>query len=173
MFLKQLITNHLMGDEIKEASVLTIPSSQLTPGMKQYQEAKRANPDCLIMLRMGDFYEMFFEDAKLASRVLNITLTTRDRNKENAVPMCGVPYHAANNYIAKLVKEGHKVAVCEQVEDLGTDLKSVPSAKGIVKREIMKLGFKPINKRPITPSENEIRENHRSRSAKLRVALKL
>ena len=156
------------GIEIKEPK-----SDDLTPAMRQYMDIKETCKDAILFFRMGDFYEMFFEDAKLASRVLNITLTTRDRNKENAVPMCGVPYHAANNYIAKLVKEGHKVAVCEQVEDLGTDLKSVPSAKGIVKREIMKLGFKPINKRPITPSENEIRENHRSRSAKLRVALKL
>ena len=122
------------GIEIKEPK-----SDDLTPAMRQYMNIKETCKDAILFFRMGDFYEMFFEDAKLASRVLNITLTTRDRNKENAVPMCGVPYHAANNYIAKLVKEGHKVAVCEQVEDLGTDLKSVPMAKGIVKREITKV----------------------------------
>src|SRR3990172_860607 len=114
-------------------------TNSLTPAMQQYMEIKQGCKDAILFFRMGDFYEMFFEDAKLASKILNITLTTRDRNKENAVPMCVVPYHAAAGYIARLVKEGHKVAVCEQVEDLGTDLKSVPMAKGIVKREITKV----------------------------------
>src|SRR3989337_1762436 len=114
-------------------------TNSLTPAMQQYMEIKQGCKDAILFFRMGDCYEMFFEDAKLASKILNITLTTRDRNKENAVPMCGVPYHAANNYIAKLVKEGHKVAVCEQVEDLGTDLKSVPGAKGIVRREVTRI----------------------------------
>src|SRR3990167_838740 len=112
-------------------SELPTPNS-LTPAMRQYMEIKETCRDAVLFFRMGDFYEMFFEDAKLASRILNIALTTRDRNRENAIPMCGIPYHAANSYIAKLVKEGHKVAVCEQVED-------PREAKGIVKREVTKV----------------------------------
>ena len=108
-------------------------TNSLTPAMQQYMEIKQGCKDAILFFRMGDFYEMFFEDAKLASKTLNITLTTRDRNKENAVPMCGVPYHAAAGYIARLVKEGHKVAVCEQVEGQN------PLAKGIIKREITKV----------------------------------
>lgn len=117
------------------------PTNSLTPAMQQYMEIKQGCKDAILFFRIGDFYEMFFEDAKLASKTLNITLTTRDRNKENAVPMCGVPYHAAGNYIARLVKEGHKVAVCEQVEDRNplTDLKSAPAAKGIMRREITRV----------------------------------
>ncbi len=104
---------------------------KLTPMMRQYLELKRAHPDCILMFRLGDFYEMFFEDAEVASRVLEITLTSRDKG-ENAVPMCGVPWHAARGYIARLVQEGHKVAICEQVED--------PSqAKGLVRREIVQV----------------------------------
>jgi len=112
-------------------SELPTPNS-LTPAMRQYLEIKETCKDAVLFFRMGDFYEMFFEDAKFAAKTLNITLTTRDRNKENAIPMCGVPYHAANNYIAKLVKEGHKVAVCEQVED-------PKEAKGIVRREVTRI----------------------------------
>lgn len=98
--------------------------------MRQYLDIKAQNPDSILFFRMGDFYEMFFEDAKLASRILGIALTSRDRERE--VPMCGVPYHAAAGYIARLVKEGHKVAVCEQMTD--------PSeAKGIVERAVTKV----------------------------------
>ncbi len=108
------------------------PHSELTPAMRQYFDVKDTCKDAILFFRIGDFYEMFFDDAKLASRVLNITLTTRDKNKENPVPMCGVPYHAAAGYIAKLVNEGYKVAVCEQTED-------VKEAKGIVAREITRI----------------------------------
>jgi len=108
------------------------PTNPLTPAMRQYLEIKETCRDAILFFRMGDFYEMFFEDAKLASRILNIALTTRDRNRENAIPMCGIPYHAVNSYIAKLVKEGHKVAVCEQMED-------PKKAKGIIKREVTKV----------------------------------
>ena len=104
--------------------------SGLTPAMRQYLDIKAQNPDSILFFRMGDFYEMFFEDARLASGILGIALTSRDRERE--VPMCGVPYHAAAGYIARLVKEGHKVAVCEQMTD--------PSeAKGIVERAVTKV----------------------------------
>ena len=104
--------------------------SGLTPAMRQYLDIKAQNPDSILFFRMGDFYEMFFEDAKVASRLLGIALTARDRERE--VPMCGVPYHAAAGYIARLVREGHKVAVCEQMTD--------PSeSKGIVERAVTKV----------------------------------
>ncbi|MBI5810406.1 MAG: DNA mismatch repair protein MutS [Deltaproteobacteria bacterium] len=90
---------------------------QLTPAMRQYIDIKKDMSDAILFFRMGDFYEMFFEDAVTASRILGITLTSRDRDKE--IPMCGVPYHSASSYIAKLVRTGQKVAVCEQVEDPG------------------------------------------------------
>ncbi|MBI5286114.1 MAG: DNA mismatch repair protein MutS, partial [Deltaproteobacteria bacterium] len=111
----------------------------LTPAMRQYLQIKEGCKDAILFFRMGDFYEMFFDDAGVASRVLGIALTTRDKGKEYPIPMCGVPYHAASSYIARLVKEGYKVAICEQVEDLGTDLKSVPRARGIVKREVTRV----------------------------------
>lgn len=102
----------------------------VTPAMRQYLDIKAENSDAILFFRMGDFYEMFFEDARLASRVLGITLTSRDKDRD--IPMCGVPYHAALSYIAKLVKEGHKVAICEQVED-------PDEAKGIVERAVVKV----------------------------------
>jgi len=113
--------------------------SDLTPAMRQYLDIKEGCKEAILFFRMGDFYEMFFEDARIASRTLGIALTTRDKGKDNPIPMCGVPYHAASHYITRLVKEGYRVAICEQVEDLGTDLKSVSSAKGIVKREITRV----------------------------------
>ena len=91
--------------------------AELTPMMKQYYEMKEQNPDCLLFFRLGDFYEMFQEDAKVASRELDLTLTTRDRGKaeEDRTPMCGVPYHSSEAYIARLVAKGYKVAICEQM----------------------------------------------------------
>jgi len=82
----------------------------LTPAMKQYVSLKEQYRDCILLFRMGDFYEMFFDDAVTAARVLEITLTTRDKHKENAVPLCGFPYHAAASYIARLIDQGFKVA---------------------------------------------------------------
>ena len=106
--------------------------TDLTPMLRQYMSIKEEYPDCVLFFRMGDFYEMFFDDAREAAPILEIALTTRDKNRENPVPMCGVPYHAAENYIEKLVNRGRKVAVCEQVED--------PSqAKGIVRREVVRV----------------------------------
>ena len=98
--------------------------------MKQYHEAKKACGDALLFFRMGDFYELFHDDAKKAAKVLGLTLTSRD--KANTVPMAGFPHHQLDSYLAKLIKKGHRVAVCEQVED-------PKKAKGLVKREITQL----------------------------------
>ncbi|OPY56757.1 MAG: DNA mismatch repair protein MutS [Pelotomaculum sp. PtaU1.Bin035] len=103
-----------------------------TPMIKQYLEIKEQYPDTVLFFRLGDFYEMFFEDAHLASRELEITLTGRDGGGSERIPMCGVPYHAAEGYIARLIEKGRKVAICEQIED--------PSfAKGIVRREVTRV----------------------------------
>lgn len=104
----------------------------LTPMMQQYLEVKEKCKDCILFFRLGDFYEMFFEDAKVASRELELTLTGRDCGLENRAPMCGIPFHAAEGYISKLITKGYKVAICEQVEDPAT-------AKGIVKRDIIRI----------------------------------
>jgi len=106
--------------------------STTTPVMRQYLEIKADYQDAILFFRLGDFYEMFMDDAVLASRVLGITLTSRNKGVENAVPLCGIPYHSSQGYIAKLISAGHKVAICEQVEDPKT-------AKGIVKREVVRV----------------------------------
>ena len=106
--------------------------TNLTPAMRQYLEIKEKHKDCILFFRMGDFYEMFFEDAITASRVLEITLTSRNKGKDDSIPLCGIPYHAASTYIAKLIEHGFKVAVCEQVED-------PKLAKGVVKREVVRV----------------------------------
>jgi len=116
---------------VETASILDIPADKLTPGMRQYQNSKKDNPDCLIMLRMGDFYEMFYEDAVTASRELEITLTTRGKGEKKA-PLAGVPYHSLENYLGKLVKKGYKVAIIEQLED-------PKQAKGLVKRGLVRI----------------------------------
>ncbi|KNY25762.1 DNA mismatch repair protein MutS domain protein [Pseudobacteroides cellulosolvens ATCC 35603 = DSM 2933] len=104
----------------------------LTPMMQQYLDIKEKYDDCILFFRLGDFYEMFFKDAQTASRELEITLTGRDCGQEEKAPMCGVPFHSAEGYIARLVNKGYKVAICEQVED--------PSvAKGIVKRDVVRV----------------------------------
>lgn len=103
-----------------------------TPMMQQYYAAKEKLGDAILFFRMGDFYEMFYEDARVASRILEIALTSRHKNTENPIPMCGVPYHAADSYIAKLVEAGHKVAICEQMED-------PRMAKGLVRREVVRI----------------------------------
>ncbi len=107
-------------------------SVKLTPMLQQYLEIKENNRDSILFYRMGDFYEMFFNDAEVASKILGITLTSRNNKGDAArVPMCGIPFHAAQGYIAKLVKTGHRVAICEQVEDPA-------QAKGIVRREVIR-----------------------------------
>ena len=104
----------------------------LTPMMMQYLEIKDRYTDCILFFRLGDFYEMFFEDAKTASKELELVLTGRECGLEEKAPMCGIPFHSASNYISRLVSKGFKVAICEQVEDPAT-------AKGIVKRDVIKV----------------------------------
>ena len=104
-----------------------------TPAMRQYFDAKRQYRDAIVFFRMGDFYEMFYEDALTAARALELTLTSRSKDASGgAIPMCGVPFHAADGYIARLVKKGFRVAVCEQVED-------PRKAKGLVRREVVRV----------------------------------
>src|SRR3989337_3939019 len=103
-------------------------SPKITPMMQQYLQIKERYRDAILFFRLGDFYEMFFDDAEKASRVLDIALTSRNRSEDSAVPLCGVPYHAATPYISKLLDAGFKVAICEPVEDPKT-------ARGEVQRE--------------------------------------
>ena len=103
-----------------------------TPMLRQYLEMKKEYPDSILFFRLGDFYEMFYEDAKVASKILGIALTSRNKSDKNPVPLCGVPHHSAEPYITKLLKSGHKVAVCEQIED-------PKSAKGVVKRKVVRV----------------------------------
>lgn len=117
--------------------------AEFTPLMQQYMEVKEKYKDCILFYRLGDFYEMFFEDAKTASKVLEITLTGRNCGLEERAPMCGVPYHSVDGYISKLVENGYKVAICEQLED--------PSAaKGLVKRDVTRI---------VTPGTNIISQS--------------
>lgn len=106
--------------------------AQFTPMMQQYFEVKKEYPDAILMYRLGDFYEMFFEDAEIASKELELVLTGRNCGQEERAPMCGVPFHSAESYIARLVANGHKVAICEQTEDPAT-------AKGLVKRDVIRV----------------------------------
>lgn len=106
--------------------------AKATPMIKQYLSIKEKYPDAILFYRMGDFYEMFFEDAQVASRILEITLTSRNKKDEFAIPMCGIPYRAAKGYIARLIKYGRKVAICDQIEDPAT-------AKGLVKRDVVRV----------------------------------
>ncbi|HXX45086.1 MAG TPA: DNA mismatch repair protein MutS [Candidatus Acidoferrales bacterium] len=103
-----------------------------TPLMQQYHAVKKQHPSALVLFRLGDFYELFYDDAVVASRILQITLTARNKEKGEPVPMCGVPYHAAENYIAKLIRAGHKVAICEQMEEPGP-------GKKLVRREVIRV----------------------------------
>ena len=103
-----------------------------TPLMVQYKEIKNKHQDSILFFRLGDFYEMFFEDAVLASKELGITLTSRNKEKGEVIPLAGIPYHSSGPYIAKLVNKGYKVAICEQVEN-------PKNAIGIVKREVVRI----------------------------------
>src|SRR5688572_21153204 len=107
-------------------------NSNSTPMLRQYQELKQQHPGTLLLFRLGDFYELFFDDAIIGSRELQITLTARQKDSPNPIPMCGVPHHAAPNYIARLVRKGYRIAICEQAE---------PASKGIklVKREVVRV----------------------------------
>ena len=106
--------------------------AEMTPMMKQYLEIKKEYSDAILFFRLGDFYEMFFDDAKTASRELELTLTGKSCGLEERAPMCGVPFHSADTYIAKLVSKGYKVAICEQTEDPAT-------AKCLVRCEVIRV----------------------------------
>ena len=113
-------------------TIISLVIESSSPMMAQYFEVKSKYPDTILFFRVGDFYEMFFDDAKLASSELDLVLTGKDCGQEERAPMCGVPFHSADNYIAKLVSHGHKVAICEQTED--------PSkATGLVKRDVIRV----------------------------------
>src|SRR5262247_560507 len=110
---------------------------RVTPAMAQYIEIKAANPDCLLFYRMGDFYEMFFQDAEIASRALGIVLTKRGKHLGQDIPMCGVPVERADEYLHRLIALGHRVAVCEQMEDPAEAKKR--GGKSVVKRDVIRL----------------------------------
>jgi DNA mismatch repair protein MutS len=109
-----------------------VDRSKLSPGMKQYMEIKDNYNEEMLFFRLGDFYELFFEDAILCSRELELTLTSKNGGLEERIPMCGVPFHSVKPYIEKLVSKGYKVAICEQLED-------PKQAKGIVKRDVVRI----------------------------------
>ena len=115
-----------------------IDRSKLSPMMQHYLKTKDEHPDCVLFYRLGDFYEMFFEDALDISKELELTLTGKDCGMEERAPMCGIPYHAAEVYIGKLIEKGFKVAICEQVQD-------PKLAKGLVERKVIRI---------ITPGTN-------------------
>lgn len=120
---------YLVGDKVTREDV---DRSKLTPMMRQYLEIKDKNPDVILFFRLGDFYEMFFDDAILVSRELELTLTGKSAGLQERIPMCGIPHHAANIYIEKLIDNGHKVGICEQLED-------PKNVKGLVKRDIVQI----------------------------------
>ena len=106
--------------------------AELTPMMQQYMKTKEEYKDCILFYRLGDFYEMFFDDAKIVSKELELTLTGKNCGLEERAPMCGVPFHAVDGYLSRLVSRGYKVAICEQMEDPAL-------AKGLVKREVIRV----------------------------------
>jgi DNA mismatch repair protein MutS len=124
-------------NEVTAISAVSGPGQRATPMMEQYLEIKAANPDCLLFYRMGDFYELFFSDAETASRALGITLTKRGKHLGEDIPMCGVPVHAADEYLQRLIRLGHRVAVCEQVEDPAEARKR--GSKSVVRRDVVRL----------------------------------
>src|ERR1700722_18595824 len=111
--------------------------ARVTPMMEQYIEIKAANPDCLLFYRMGDFYELFFDDAEIASRALGIVLTKRGKHLGRDIPMCGVPIERSDEYLHRLIAQGHRVAVCEQLEDPAEARKR--GAKSVVRRDVVRL----------------------------------
>src|SRR5256884_9545749 len=124
-------------------------TTNTTPMLRQYQELKRQHPGTLLFFRLGDFYELFFDDATIGSRELQITLTARNKESGNPVPMCGVPHHSAANYIARLVRKGYRVAICWQTE-------SPSKAKKLVRREVVRIVTPgtPIDPQLLEPRES-------------------
>ncbi len=145
----KLVKNPVRGQKLADKAIETPADAALarlaspeslaaaTPMMEQFIEIKLANPDCLLFYRMGDFYELFFEDAEIASRALGITLTRRGKHLGEDIPMCGVPVHAADDYLQKLIALGHRVAVCEQIEDPAEARKR--GGKSVVRRDVVRL----------------------------------
>lgn len=138
-----------------------------TPLMKQYYSIKEQFPDAILFFRLGDFYEMFEDDAKLASGILQIALTTRDKNKDDPTPMCGVPHFSVDTYISKLIKAGHKVAICEQVDD---SRQARGAEKGIIQREIVRV-ITPGTHMPEEPKQNTYIMSILSRQGRLGIAI--
>lgn len=134
--MRGMSSDDLTGGTVRRVSLPEIRRkcvvAEMTPMMQKYLETKKEYPDCILFYRLGDFYEMFFEDAKTASQELEITLTGKNCGLEERAPMCGVPFHAVESYLNKLVAKGYKVAICEQVED-------PKMAKGLVKREVVRI----------------------------------
>src|SRR5437660_8831353 len=120
-----------------DAPVSAEGNGRVTPMMEQYIEIKAANPDCLLFYRMGDFYELFFEDAEIAARALGIVLTKRGKHLGQDIPMCGVPVHRSDEYLHRLIAQGHRVAVCEQLEDPAEARKR--GSKSVVRRNVIRL----------------------------------
>src|SRR5262247_2659376 len=120
-----------------ESGLSAEAAARATPVMEQFIEIKAANPDCLLFYRMGDFYELFFEDAEIAARTLGIVLTKRGKHLGRDIPMCGVPVHRADEYLHRLIAQGFRVAVCEQLEDPAEAKKR--GAKSVVKRDVIRL----------------------------------
>ena len=142
-----LIKNdRLQIDKLQKGKVYYMAG--ITPMMQQYLETKKQYQDCILFYRLGDFYEMFFDDAKLVSKELELILTGKDCGLEERAPMCGIPYHAVENYLTKLVSKGYKVAICEQVED-------AKLAKGLVKREVIRIVTPGTNLNPQTLEESK------------------
>src|SRR5688572_29688571 len=120
-----------------DAATTEKASGRISPMMEQYIEIRAANPDCLLFYRMGDFYELFFDDAVTASRALGITLTKRGRHLGEEIPMCGVPVHAADDYLRRLIAQGFRIAVCEQTEDPAEAGRR--GGESVVGRDVMRL----------------------------------
>src|SRR3954465_5119285 len=122
---------------VPESAVSPEGSAAVTPMMKQYLEIKAANPDCLLFYRMGDFYELFFQDAEIASRGVGIVLTKPGKHNGADIPMCGVPIHRSDEYLHRLIAAGHRVAVCEQTEDPAAARKR--GGKSVGRRDVVRL----------------------------------
>ncbi len=129
------------------AIVNAVSTDASTPLMRQYHAIKQQAPNTLLMFRLGDFYELFYEDAVTAARELEITLTSRNKEKGQAIPMCGVPYHAAEGYLARLIQKGYRVAICDQMEEAS-------AAKKLVRREITRVVT------PGTATESSLLRSH-------------
>ncbi|HKA73859.1 MAG TPA: DNA mismatch repair protein MutS, partial [Xanthobacteraceae bacterium] len=130
-------TSDRNGAPVANGDAATGEAGRITPMMEQYIEIKRANPHYLLFYRMGDFYELFFDDAEVASRALGIMLTKRGKHLGKDIPMCGVPVERADEYLHRLIELGHRVAVCEQLEDPAEAKKR--GAKSVVKRDVVRL----------------------------------